>query len=42
VRGISKGLRDQCDVLVEIPVHGKKESLNVSVAAGIILFSTLQ
>jgi tRNA G18 (ribose-2'-O)-methylase SpoU len=39
VRGLSKGLRDRCDVIVEIPMHGKKESLNVSVAAGIILFS---
>lgn len=41
VNGISKGLRDRCDVLVEIPMHGKKESLNVSVAAGIVLFGTL-
>lgn len=39
VRGISKSLRDACDVLLEIPMHGKKESLNVSVAAGIVLFS---
>jgi tRNA G18 (ribose-2'-O)-methylase SpoU len=39
VFGLSKSLRDECDVLVEIPMRGKKESLNVSVAAGIILFS---
>ena len=39
VRGLSKALRDACDELVEIPMHGKKESLNVSVAAGIVLFS---
>jgi len=38
VRGLSRSLRDECDTLVEIPMHGKKESLNVSVAAGIILF----
>lgn len=38
VRGMSKGLRDKCDVLIEIPMHGKKESLNVSVAFGIALF----
>lgn len=38
VRGISPALRKQCDTLVEIPMHGKKESLNVSVAAGIVLF----
>ncbi len=41
VRGLSKSLRDACDVLLEIPMHGKKESLNVSVAAGIVLFATL-
>jgi tRNA G18 (ribose-2'-O)-methylase SpoU len=41
VRGISKPLRDMCDEILEIPMHGKKESLNVSVAAGIILFSAI-
>lgn len=38
VLGISPGLRKLCDSILEIPMHGKKESLNVSVAAGIILF----
>ncbi len=38
VLGISPVLLKQCDTIVEIPMHGKKESLNVSVAAGIILF----
>ena len=42
VRGISKTLRDACDVLIEIPMQGKKESLNVSVAAGVALFGTIQ
>ena len=42
VRGISKSLRDKCDTLVEIPMHGKKESLNVSVAAGIVLFGVIR
>ena len=41
VLGLSKNIRDSCDMLVEIPMHGKKESLNVSVAAGIILFSCI-
>jgi tRNA G18 (ribose-2'-O)-methylase SpoU len=41
VRGISPSLRDQCDMLVEIPMHGAKESLNVSVAAGIVLFRAI-
>jgi tRNA G18 (ribose-2'-O)-methylase SpoU len=40
VLGLSRVLRDICDELVEIPMHGKKESLNVSVTAGIILFNT--
>lgn len=39
VRGLSPALRNACDELIEIPMHGKKESLNVSVAAGIVLFS---
>lgn len=41
VRGISPALRKRCDVLVEIPMHGKKESLNVSVAAGVVLFGCI-
>ncbi len=41
VRGISRDLRTRCDVLIEIPMRGKKESLNVSVAAGIVLFASL-
>ena len=39
VRGLSKQLRDVCDELIEIPMRGRKESLNVSVTAGIILFN---
>lgn len=39
VLGIPKAVRKKCDTLIEIPMHGKKESLNVSVAAGVILFS---
>jgi 23S rRNA (guanosine2251-2'-O)-methyltransferase len=42
VKGLSRTLRDKCDNLVEIPMRGTKESLNVSVAAGIILFSALK
>ncbi len=38
VRGLSKQALNLCDAIVEIPMRGKKESLNVSVAAGIVLF----
>lgn len=41
VRGLSKQILKKCDKIVEIPMVGKKESLNVSVAAGIILFSLI-
>lgn len=35
--GIRKRVKETCDVLVKIPMHGKINSLNVSVAGGIIL-----
>jgi len=38
VSGISKPLLKKADKIIEIPMRGAKESLNVSVAAGIILF----
>ena len=41
VSGISKNILEKCDVIAEIPMHGKKESLNVSVATGIVLFRIL-
>lgn len=39
VEGIGNELRDTCDVLLEIPMRGKKESFNVSVATGIALYA---
>ena len=41
VRGVSKSILNACDAVVEIPMYGKKESLNVSVAAGIVLFQAV-
>jgi tRNA G18 (ribose-2'-O)-methylase SpoU len=38
VHGIAPELRNLCDQLVEIPMSGRKESFNVSVAAGIALY----
>lgn len=39
VRGLSSEAKALCAQLIEIPMRGKKESLNVSVTAGIILFA---
>lgn len=38
VGGISQKILALADAIVEIPMHGKKESLNVSVAGGIMLY----
>lgn len=38
IEGVSPQLLQASDVVVEIPMLGKKESLNVGVAAGIMLF----
>jgi len=40
--GLHRLVRENCDVLVKIPVRGRIESLNVSVAAGIILYEALR
>lgn len=41
VDGISKSILTKCDIITEIPMAGRKESLNVSVAFGIFLFRFL-
>lgn len=41
VEGLAPLLREMCDTLLEIPMRGKKESLNVSVAFGVALFRIL-
>ncbi len=41
VGGISSEVLSLCDYVVEIPMSGKKESLNVSVAFGIAIFRLL-
>jgi 23S rRNA (guanosine2251-2'-O)-methyltransferase len=41
-RGLSRLVREKCDVVVYIPMRGKVASLNVSVAAGIVLFEAVR
>ena len=38
-KGIVPEVLAECDIVAEIPMLGQKESLNVSVAAGVLLFS---
>lgn len=38
VDGIAPAVQKLCDTIVHIPMYGKKESLNVSVAAGIAMY----
>lgn len=39
VKGISPKILKYCDKKISIPMYGKKESLNVSVAAGVALYT---
>lgn len=41
VGGVEKEILDQADAIIEIPMVGEKESLNVSVAFGVALFRIL-
>lgn len=39
VDGLSKQDLKLCDLIAEVPMRGKKESLNVAVCVGVVLFS---
>ena len=36
--GISRGLKNSCDIIYSIPIHGSVACLNISVACGVILY----
>jgi len=40
--GMSRIVREHCDFLVKIPMLGKTESLNASVAAGVLLYEAVR
>lgn len=41
-KGIRRLVREKCDAIVSIPMRGRINSLNVSVAAGVVLFEILR
>jgi 23S rRNA (guanosine2251-2'-O)-methyltransferase len=41
-RGMRKTVRERCDVLVSLPIRGRVNSLNASVAAGILIYEYLR
>ena len=42
VEGVDNEVLQKCDAIVSLPMRGKKESLNVSVAAGIAMYELLK
>jgi 23S rRNA (guanosine2251-2'-O)-methyltransferase len=41
-KGVRRLVKEKCDVIVSIPMRGQINSLNVSVAAGIVLFEVIR
>jgi 23S rRNA (guanosine2251-2'-O)-methyltransferase len=41
-KGLRRLVREKCDAVVSIPMRGRINSLNVSVAAGVVLFEVLR
>jgi 23S rRNA (guanosine2251-2'-O)-methyltransferase len=41
-KGMRRLTREQCDFLVKIPMQGSVESLNVSVAAGVLIYEVFR
>ncbi len=41
-RGLRRLVRERCDILVRLPMLGKIESLNISVAAAVVLYEVVR
>jgi len=41
-RGLSRLVRDRCDFLIKLPMMGRIQSLNASVACGVLLYEALR
>ena len=41
-KGLPESVLKRCDTVVEIPMKGRKESLNVSIATGVVLFRFIE
>ncbi len=39
--GIDKQTLERCDIIIDIPMRGSKESLNVAVAAGVVMYEIM-
>lgn len=40
--GISRLVRENCDVILSLPMRGKVNSLNASVAAGVLIYEVVR
>ena len=40
--GMTKNVKDSCDFIAKIPMYGKVNSLNASVAAGIMIYEVIR
>jgi len=41
-QGLRRLVREKCDLMASIPMHGHVGSINVSVAAGVVLFEVVR
>ncbi len=41
-KGLRRLIKEQCDMLIKLPMHGQVQSLNLSVATGVLLYEALR